>query len=196
MNFIETWLINGFIALMLFILWAWDLPEQSRLRRLAYQLRWPILRLGLQHSWQLFSPDPPCDNYRLQFRLRLADGSLVAIEPDALRASSTQPPPVQYRWSKLKRTLLRTTADDPLRGSLCRYIAAEFQAAHPQPEQRPLEVQLLRWRQPIAPLAAQGTVRVAPYKCRVMHTQPLSAPPAATGADDASEAVPLHLCLE
>src|SRR5262245_4129165 len=110
MNTIEAILIDCFIALMLFILWAWDLPPESRAHRLALKLRRPVLRLGLYHSWRLFSPDPKSDNYRLQFRLRLADGSVVAIEPDYLRYPGSQRQPVRYRWTKIKGSLLQPEA--------------------------------------------------------------------------------------
>ncbi len=194
MNFIETWLINGFIALMLFLLWAWDLPERSLLHRLAFKLRWLMLRLGLFHSWRLFSPDPPTDNCRLQFRLRLADGSLVAIEPAYFRNAPSLHPLVQYRWLKLKRALLRTGAE-PLRASMCKYIAAAYTVAAP-PDKRPVEVQLIRWRQPIIPLADKATAGCAPYKCRILHTQPLDPLPAAIPVGRATKPLQLSFCPE
>lgn len=145
MNSIEPFLINCFIALMLFILWAWDLPERSWLNRLVIKLQWPIEWLGLFHSWRMFSPDPTLDNYRLQFRLRLADGAVVAIEPEYFRFPAAQRQPICYPWTKLKMSLLEMESG-PLRTSVCKYIAAEFRAQ--QPDKQPAEVQLVR-----APLA-------------------------------------------
>jgi hypothetical protein len=173
MNSIEPLLINCFIALMLFILWSWDLPEHSRLNRWAVKLQWPIERLGLFHSWRMFSPDPTLDNFRLQFQLRLADGSVVAIEPEYFRFPAAQQGPVCYRWTKIKLALLWLDSS-PLRASVCKYVAAEFLAKARQPDKRPVEVQLVRWRQPIAPFAAKEASSPAPYKRRIIYTQPIS----------------------
>ena len=177
MNSIETLLTDCFIALMLFILWAWDLPQRSRLNRLAIKLKWPIERLGLFHSWQMFSPDPVTDNYRLQFKLRLADGSVVAIEPEYFRYPGMQRQHVRYRWTKIKISLLRTEAA-PLRASMCKFVAAEFLAQFAaearQPDKSPVEVQIVRWRQPIAPLEAKESAGREPYKRRIIYTQPIA----------------------
>jgi hypothetical protein len=189
MNSIEAILIDCFIALMLFILWAWDLPERSLLNRLAIKLKWPIQRLGLVHSWRLFSPDPATDNYRLQFNLRLADGSVIAIEPEYFRFPEIQRQPVRYRWTKMKNNLLQAESA-PLRASVCKYVAAEFQA---QSAQQPMEVQLVRWRQSIAPFGAKEIESCEPYKRRIIYTQPIN--PAATTVREV-EPVQLNLCKE
>lgn len=197
MNSIETLLINCFIVLMLFILWAWDLPERSLLNRLAMKLKRPIQRLGLSHGWQLFSPDPAIDNYRLQFKLRLADGSVVVIEPEYLRHPDVQRQAVRYRWTKLKNSLLRVEAG-PLRASMCKYVAAEFLAqfaVEAQPDKSPVEVQIVRWRQRIAPFEAKGTERCEPYKRRIIYTQPIGPASLAATAVDV-EPLQLSLCME
>jgi hypothetical protein len=177
MNTLETLLINGFIALMLFFLWAWDLPPRSLLNRLVIKLKWPIQRLSLFHTWQMFSPDPVIDNYRLQFKLRLANGSVVAIEPEYFRYPAAQRQPVRYRWTKIKLTLLRVEAV-PLRASMCKYVAADFlaqlAAEARQPDKMPVEVQIIRWRQRIVPLEAKATASGEPYKCRIIYTQPIN----------------------
>lgn len=174
METIETLLINGFIALMLFILWAWDLPPESRMNRLAMKLRLPVQRLGLFHSWRLFSPDPKRDNYRLQFKLYLADGSVVAIEPEYLRYPCVQRQSVPYRWTKMKGALLQPDAV-MLRTSVCKYVAAEY-VAQLAPEARlrdkqPVKVEMVRWRQSIAPFGGGEEMACEPYKRRVIYTQ-------------------------
>lgn len=196
MDSIERILIDCFIALMLFILWAWDLPRHSLLNRMVMRLRWPIQRLGLFHGWQLFSPDPSSDNYRLQFKLRLADGSVVAIEPEYLRHPREQLRPVLYRWTKIKGSLLRVEAG-PLRASMCKFVAAEFLeqfAIEERDNKRPVEVQIVRWRQRICPLEAVNTAGYEPYKCRIIHTQPLSRAPRSAAA--VRSVKQLDLCRE
>lgn len=191
-------LINGFIALMLLILWAWDLPERSPLNRLMLKLRGPIQRLGLAHSWRMFGPNPAQDNYRLQFKLTLADGSVVLLEPEYLRAPCEQRQPVQYRWLKLKRSLLRPYAT-PLRASVCKYVAAAYLArlaVEAVPDKRPVEVQLIRLRQPIALLAAKETASPEPYKRRAIHTQPLGPASLTAAAPRAAEPAQPRLCME
>lgn len=197
MNSIETMLIDCFIALMLFILWSWDLPRRSLLNRLVIKLKWPIQRLGLFHGWQLFSPNPSTDNYRLQFRLLLADGSTVTIEPEYLRYPGAQRERVEYRWTKIKHSLLWVEAA-PLRASMCKYVAAEFLtqfAAQAKPDKNPVEVQLIRWRQSIAPMGARETASCEPYKRRLIYTQPIGPTPAATAASYVDQ-VQLSLCRE
>ncbi len=198
MDLIETLLINGFIALMLLILWAWDLPERSLLNRLLSKQRLLIQRLGLAHTWSMFGPDPAQDNYRLHFKLTLADGSVVLLEPEYFRAPCEQRRPVQYRWLKLKRSLLRHRAG-PLRASVCQYVAATYLArlaAKDVPDKRPIEVQLIRLRQPIAPFAAKETASPEPFKRQVLHTQPLSPASLTATAVPAAELAKQHLCLE
>ncbi|HEX5080617.1 MAG TPA: hypothetical protein VFY40_01130 [Blastocatellia bacterium] len=200
MNLIETPLVDCFIALMLFILWAWDLPQHSLLNRLALKLKWPIQRLGLFHSWRMFSPDPSIDNYRLQFKLRLADGSVVAVEPEYLRFPETQRQPVRYRWSKIKNSLLRAESV-PLRASMCKYVAAEFLARFvaeaQRMDKRPVDAQIVRWRQRIVPLMAKETANCEPYRQRIIHTQPINMrlPVADTAERDIEPAQP-SLCRE
>lgn len=191
----ETLLINGFIVQMLFILWSWDLPEHSRLKQLVERWRRPIQWLGLAHTWSMFAPDPAQDNYRLLFKLCWSDGSAVVIEPEYLRAPHAQRGPVQYRWLKLKRSLLRAE-NALLRASVCHYVAAEYlaQPAADAPAQL-IEVQLIRVRQALAPFTAPDAGE--PCKRRVIFTQPmplLSAKPSTEAS--AAPAPPLHLCLE
>jgi hypothetical protein len=190
MNSIEALLIDCFIALMLFILWAWDLPEGSLLNRLVIKLRWPIQRLALVHGWKMFSPDPVSDNYRLQFRLRLNDGSIVTIEPEYFRFPEAQRQPVRYRWTKIKTSLQRAESA-PLRASMCKYIAAEFLTQHP--DKKPVEVELVRWRQSIAPLEARETAMCEPYKRRIIYTQPIS--PVTLAATPARDVEPTQMSL-
>jgi hypothetical protein len=177
MNLFVSLLTDFFIVFMLFILWAWDLPQGSRLNRLAFKFRWVVERLGLFHGWQLFSPDPKTDNYRLQFKLRLADDSIITIEPEYLRYPDVQRQPVRYRWTKIKSALLRADAIS-LRTSVCKYAAAEFMAQHApeaqQSDKRPVEVQIVRWRQPIVPLESKETAGCQPYKQRIIYTQTIS----------------------
>lgn len=199
MNSIEAILINCFIGLMLFILWAWDLPQRSLLNRLVIKLRWPVQRLGLWHSWQMFSPDPLIDNCRLQFRIRLADGSVIAVEPEYLRYPEAQRHPVHQRWAKIKISLLRAE-NRPLRASMCKYVAAEFLAQFAaeaqQLDKRPVEVQIVRWRQRIVPLEAKEKARDEPYKPRIIYTQPIGpARPSDTAARHVEPAQP-NLCRE
>ncbi|MEP7343270.1 MAG: hypothetical protein ABI977_36425 [Acidobacteriota bacterium] len=198
MDSIGMLLINGFIALMLLILWAWDLPERGLLNRLVFKLRLPIQRLGLAHTWCMFAPNPAQDNYRLQFKLSLADGSIVLLEPEYFRAPREQLQPVQYRWLKLKRSLLRPNAT-PLRASVCKYVAAAYLArlaVEAAPDKRPVEVQLIRLRQPIAPLAAKDTASPEPYKRGVIHTQTLGPATWTATAARAAEPAQPRLCPE
>jgi hypothetical protein len=199
MNSIELPLTNCFIGLMLFILWAWDLPERNLLNRLVLTLKWPIRRLGLGHGWQMFSPDPVIDNCRLQFKLRLADGSIVAIEPEYLRYPLAQRQHAHYRWAEIKIALVQAGSDS-LRASMCKYIAAGFLAQFAAEEQRlnkcPVEVQLVRWRQRIAPLEAKETASRDLYKQRVIYTQPISPAPLVATAVREGEPVRLNLCAE
>ena len=54
---IETLLIDCFIALMLFILWAGTCAGIACLNRLREQIEVADSKDGLFHSWQMFSPD-------------------------------------------------------------------------------------------------------------------------------------------
>lgn len=199
MDAIEMLVTDSFIVLMLFILWAWDLPERCLSNRLVMKLRWPIERLGLFHSWRLFSPDPSIDNYRLQFRIRLADGSVVTIEPEYLRYPGRQRQPVRYRWSKIKNSLLRAE-NLPLRASVCKYVAAEYLAQSAAearaPYKSPVQVQLVRWRQPIAPWTAPASASDEPYRQKIIHTQLLTPGPVAAAATGDVEPLRPALCIE
>lgn len=196
MNTLGTLLINGFIALMLFILWAWDLPARSLLNRLVVKLRRPILWCGLWHGWQMFAPDPIIDNCRLQFEIRLADGSIVFVEPNYLRFPDARRRG-HYRWTEIKIALVQENGD-PLRASMCKYVAAQFWAQFIDEATRaakcPVEVRLVRFRQRIPPLEATGAESGAPYKRRTIYTQAitLALPPAISAQND--DGARLRLC--
>ncbi len=51
-------LVNGFIALYLFVAWSWGQSSESWLGRAVAPLGKLVLWLGLGQTWGMFAPDP------------------------------------------------------------------------------------------------------------------------------------------
>ena len=68
--------INAFVILHLYIIFFWGMPG-SNLRSLAIvPVQSYVLKTGLWHSWDMFSPDPLAVNFNLEAHITFQDGSI------------------------------------------------------------------------------------------------------------------------
>jgi len=72
-------LISVFIVAVVYYQWAWDLPEDSVLRRSLRPVRRHLVRLGFGHTWQLFAPRPPAGRGEMQFEIVGRDGRQYVV---------------------------------------------------------------------------------------------------------------------
>ena len=70
-------LVNGFIALYLFVAWSWGQPSDSWLGRAVAPLGKLVLWLGLGQTWGMFAPDPAMVEGHLAAAITTADGGTI-----------------------------------------------------------------------------------------------------------------------
>ena len=70
-------LVNGFIALYLFVAWSWGQSSESWLRRAVAPLRKLVLWLGLGQTWGMFAPDPAMVEGHLAAAITTEDGGTI-----------------------------------------------------------------------------------------------------------------------
>ena len=70
-------LVNGFIALYLFVAWSWGQPSDSWLGRAVAPLGKLVLWLGLGQTWGMFAPDPAMVEGHLAAVITTADGGTI-----------------------------------------------------------------------------------------------------------------------
>lgn len=68
--------INAFIALHLYIMVFWGMPGSNFRNTFARMVEDYVIKLGLWHSWDMFSPDPLAVNFHLEAHIYFQDGTL------------------------------------------------------------------------------------------------------------------------
>jgi hypothetical protein len=68
--------INAFIVLQLYVIVFWGMPGWNLRQALIQPVEPYVLKLGLWHSWDMFSPDPLAVNFHLEAHITYADGSV------------------------------------------------------------------------------------------------------------------------
>ena len=76
MNVTEI-LVNGFIALYLFVAWSWGQPSDSWPGRAVAPFGKLVLWLGLGQTWGMFAPDPAMVEGHLAAVITTADGDTI-----------------------------------------------------------------------------------------------------------------------
>lgn len=131
--------LNGFIILQLYVIVFWGMPG-SRFRNLMVQLVEPyVIKLGLWHSWDMFSPDPLAVNFNLEAHITFADGSLRIWEFPRMEKLGVWERYQKERFRKwrerVRQDVYRAVWDDT-----ARYIARQVH----DPANPPVKVVLVR----------------------------------------------------
>lgn len=141
--------LNIFIALHVYALCMWGLPEGPFRRTLAHPFEKYIVYLGLWHSWGMFAPKPLDVNYDVRAKVKYQDGSVAEwIAPRMQELPWWQRVPKE-RFRKWRE---RIKADDysMIWDDTSRWIARQM---NKNPQNPPVEVKLTRyWAMIPAPL--------------------------------------------
>jgi hypothetical protein len=97
-------LVNGFIALYLFVAWSWGQPSDSWLGRAVAPFGKFVLWLGLGQTWGMFAPDPVMVEGHLGAVITTADGATI-----------------EWRWPR--------TADLPYWTAFCNFRHQKYEAS-------------------------------------------------------------------
>lgn len=154
------WCITAFILVHLYIIVFWGLPG-SRFRAYMVQpVQNYVLKSGLWHSWDMFSPDPLAMNYRIHAQVFFQDGSLKIWEfPRMEKLGYFE----RYRKERYRKWRERVRQDSysAIWDDTARYIAR----LHNSATNRPVRVVLVRqWEGIPAPQFEPGKATYADHQ--------------------------------
>lgn len=154
------WCITVFILVHLYIMVFWGLPG-SRFRSYMVQpVQDYVLKSGLWHSWDMFSPDPLAMNYRIHAQVFFQDGSLTIWEfPRMEKLGYFE----RYRKERFRKWRERVRQDSY--GAIWDDTARFIARLHNSPTNRPVRVILVRqWEGIPAPQFEAGKAKPADYQ--------------------------------
>lgn len=141
---LATWIVNSCIVAYITFAWTWDLPGESRWKRLASPLAQPFAWMGLRHQWTMFAPNPIRFNDQLVADVYAGDHRLFVWSPSDPREATLIEGFLQSRENKLFEHLANG------RYRRMRRVLAEHIAKHAQEDgSRPTFIVLRRLRKPI-----------------------------------------------
>ena len=91
-------LISVFVALTVFSLFVWNMPQSELKKRLLTGVGPYVSALGLDQGWGVFSPNPPRQAAVLEARISYEDGSRRTWQPP--RGGPVLDAYWDYRWAK------------------------------------------------------------------------------------------------
>jgi hypothetical protein len=158
-------IISVFIVAVLWYQWAWDVPEDSILRRTLRPVRRPLSRLGLGHTWKLFAPHPPAGRGEMRFEIDGRDGQhyVVSFPPESFGAGWGHP---GTRAHKVRQSLFLPSTPR-LRRSLSRWLVDHYLPEGPARDHEwsgPARVRCLTVRQLPPPLDDVDADPPPPYE--------------------------------
>ena len=143
--------IDLFIAVYLFVAWAWRHPAGTFGRvatePLVHFVRW----MGLGQDWSMFTPDPAVSGADLQVIVKLRSGAAVVWEPPHLHALTAWGAFRFFRYRAYSNAMMSTWAADG-RGTLADYLLRKYDFG----DDAPVEVVYTWIERPIAPPGAAG----------------------------------------
>src|SRR5688500_10191852 len=72
--------INAFIILQLYVIIFWGMPGSNFRNTMVRAVETYVIKIGLWHSWDMFSPDPLAVNFNVIAHITFADGTIRAWE--------------------------------------------------------------------------------------------------------------------
>jgi hypothetical protein len=138
--------INAFIILHLYIIIFWGMPGSNFRNTMARIVEPYVVKLGLWHSWDMFSPNPLAVNFNLEARITFADGSTRLWEFPRMEKLGLWERYQKERFRKW-RERVRQDAYRVVWNDTARYIAR----LHHNPTNPPIKVVLTRHWAPIPP---------------------------------------------
>jgi hypothetical protein len=159
-NRVVRWSIGAFILLHLYIMAFWGLPGSNFRAFMVDPVRPYVLKTGLWHSWDMFSPDPISVINRVHAQIHYRDGSLDFWEIPRLEKLGYWERYQKERYRKW-RERLRQDAYSVTWDDAARYIAR----LHNNPTNPPRQIVLVReWDAIPPPRFEPGTFNMKDYQ--------------------------------
>jgi hypothetical protein len=153
--------INAFIVLHVYIIVFWGMPA-SNFRNLAVSLveRY-VIKMGLWHSWDMFSPDPLAVNFNVEAHITFEDGSMRIWEFPRMEKLGIWERYQKERYRKW-RERVRQDAYGPVWDDTARFVARLNNTG----TNRPAKVVLMRHWGPVSPPAtvSAGSLKLKDYQ--------------------------------
>jgi hypothetical protein len=157
---ISEGIANGFIALIVVIAVASNMPG-GEIQRLLIPVVKPIaVATGLEQQWDMFAPNPPRRAKHLEVHVTLADGRIRVWTPPR---SDGRVMGASHRWRKLSETLL---TEERVRPQLAHWVVGEVT----RPDERAVRVQIFVLTEDLAPPGASGP---GPTGVQTLYDRPL-----------------------
>ena len=140
------WCIIFFILVHIYIMAFWGLPASRFRGYMVDPVQGYVMKSGLWHSWDMFSPDPLSMNFDLHAQVFFQDGSLKIWQfPRMEKLGLTE----RYQKERFRKWRERVRQDvfSTVWDDTARYIAR----LHNNPTNRPVRVVLVREWESIAP---------------------------------------------
>jgi hypothetical protein len=154
------WCITAFILVHLYIMVFWGLPGSKFRNYMVDPVQDYVLKCGLWHSWDMFSPDPLSMNFSLHAQVFFQDGSLKIWEFPRMEKLGYFERYQKERYRKW-RERVRQDVYSSLWDDTARYIAR----LHNNPTNPPVKIVLVRQWESIPPLQFKpGTFIYKPYQ--------------------------------
>jgi hypothetical protein len=154
------WLVNGFIALHIVCIAAWNVPgpvRPSALRSVLDEISPYMIRSGLWQGWDMFAPDPLALDLDVIAEVTFVDGRQVTWVFPRMQEMPYLERYLKERWRKW-RERVRLDAFSVIWPDTARWIARRFDS----PEHPVRSVALVRrWSEIPAPVGSRLPPRAA-----------------------------------
>lgn len=154
------WCITAFILVHLYVMAFWGLPGSRFRAYMVAPVHDYVIKSGLWHSWDMFSPDPLSMTYNLHAQVFFPDGSLKIWEFPRMEKLGYWDRYQKERYRKW-RERVRQDVYANIWDDTARYIAR----LHRNPTNQPVRVVLVRqWESIPPPQFEPGTFVMKSYQ--------------------------------
>lgn len=159
-NRVVRWCIGAFVLLHLYIMAFWGLPGSGFRGYMIDPVREYVLKSGLWHSWDMFSPDPISVVYRVHAQIHYGNGEMDLWEVPRMEKLGYMERYQKERYRKW-RERIRIDAYAATWDDISRYIAR----LHNNPTNPPKQIVLVReWDSVAPPKFKPGTFEMKDYQ--------------------------------
>lgn len=154
------WCVGIFVFVHLYIMVFWGLPGSGFRGYMVEPIRDYVLKSGLWHSWDMFSPDPISMIYRVHAQIHYSNGAMDVWEVPRMEKLGYMERYQKERYRKwrerIRQDTYASTWDD-----VSRYVAR----IHNNPTNPPKQIVLVReWDSIPAPQFKPGTFEMKDYQ--------------------------------
>ncbi|HEX7861336.1 MAG TPA: hypothetical protein VF773_13470 [Verrucomicrobiae bacterium] len=154
------WCISAFVLVHLYIMVFWGMPASRFRAYMTDPINEYVIKTGLWHSWDMFSPDPISMIYRVHAQIHYRDGNMDFWEFPRMEKLGYLERSQKERWRKY-RERIRQDAYGVAWDDAARYVAR----LHNNPTNPPKQIVLVREWDSIPPIQFKpGTFDYKPFQ--------------------------------